>query len=117
MGLPINRGGLSVLSVAQMHRAEDLATQSGITKLELMENACRSVVAEISSRWTPRKTLVLCGPGLNGGDGLGIACLLRQRRWVVEVALVDSNHHFEGNSKIMAERCGNVFVEMASIGI
>jgi hydroxyethylthiazole kinase-like uncharacterized protein yjeF len=117
MGLSINRGGLSVLSAAQMYRAEKLATETGVTTLELMENACRSVVAEITSRWSPRKTLVVCGPGQNGGDGLGIACLLRQRRWMVEVALAEPKQDFQGNAKVMAGRWGDGFVDLASIRV
>ena len=115
MGLPINQGGLPVVTAKEMYRAEDLGTKSGTTKLELMENACRSVVSEISARWTPRKTLIVCGPGENGGDGLGVACLLRQRRWTVEVALEDPDKVFLGNTKIMAERWGGAYVDLASV--
>jgi len=117
MGLPINHGGLSVVTAAEMYRAEDLGTKSGTTKLELMENACRSVVSEISARWTPRKTLIVCGPGQNGGDGLGVACLLRQRRWPVEVALENPNKVCLGNTKIMAERWGGAYLDLASVQV
>ena len=117
MGLPINQGGLPVVTAKEMYRAEDLGTKSGTTKLELMENACRSVVSEISARWTPRKVLILCGPGQNGGDGLGVACLLRQRRWTVEVALDNPDKAFLGNAKIMAERWGGTYVDLASVQV
>ena len=50
MGLPIDQGGLAVVTAAEMYKAEELGSNSGITKLELMENACGSVTSEISLR-------------------------------------------------------------------
>jgi len=117
MGLPIDQGGLPVVTAAEMYRAEDIGTKSGTTKLELMENACRSVVSEISARWTPRKILIVCGPGKNGGDGLGVACLLRQRRWTVDVALGNPDKTFLGDSKTMAERWGGTYLDLASVQV
>ena len=104
MGLALNLGGISLLNVEQMYQADRLAVNAGIPSINLMENACAAVAAEIRTRWSPRRTLVLCGPGNNGGDGLGVATLLREARWPVEVALFDSSDAFTGDAAIMAQR-------------
>src|SRR3990170_135453 len=43
----------------------------GVSRLQLMENAGRSVAEEVASRFKPEKTrvAVFCGLGGNGGDG------------------------------------------------
>ena len=104
MGLALNLGGISLLNVEQMYQADRLAVNAGIPSINLMENACAAVAAEIRTRWSPRRTLVLCGPGNNGGDGLGVATLLREARWPVEVALFGSSDAFTGDAAIMAQR-------------
>jgi hydroxyethylthiazole kinase-like uncharacterized protein yjeF len=85
-----------LLTAAQMRAVEAAAIASGaVTGLALMERAGAAVVAATLARWPaladpPRRALVLCGPGNNGGDGWVIARLLRERGWEVEaVALGD----------------------------
>ena len=85
MSLPLNRGGVSLLSVDQMYEADHLVVSDGTPSIKLMENACEAVVAEIRSRWSPRPTLVLCGPGNNGGDGFVVAKRLMEDGYQVKV--------------------------------
>lgn len=79
------------LTTAQMREMETAAIRRGdVSGLELMEKAARGVVACILRHWpafktTPHRALVLCGPGNNGGDGYGVARLLADRGWTVEV--------------------------------
>jgi len=62
-----------ILSVAQMGRADALAIEGGTPGITLMQAAGQAVAQAIRERWAPRDTLVLCGPGNNGGDGFVVA--------------------------------------------
>jgi len=61
----------------------------GVSRLQLMENAGRSVAAEIASRFKPEETrvVVFCGSGGNGGDGFVAARHLTCLDFRVEVIL------------------------------
>ncbi len=62
---------MKVVTTEEMHRIEKEADAGGLTYATMMENAGRAV-AESCQRIgvTDRRTLVLVGPGNNGGDGL-----------------------------------------------
>ena len=75
-----------LLTPEQMGRADALAPGMGISGPALMENAGRAVARAIRARLTPCRTLVLCGPGNNGGDGYVVARYLQQEGWPVTVA-------------------------------
>lgn len=76
------------LTSAQMRAIEAAAIDSKeVTGLELMERAGAGVVEAILAEWPdgPRRALVVCGPGNNGGDGFVVARLLAERGWDVQV--------------------------------
>jgi NAD(P)H-hydrate epimerase len=61
----------------------------GVSTLQLMENAGRSVADVISSRFgTGSSVLVYCGVGRNGGDGMVAARHLAARKFKVTLRLV-----------------------------
>ena len=75
--------GMDVLTGAQMREADRRTIEDiGIPERVLMENAGRAVaevVAEEARAADGRRTLLLCGPGGNGGDGLvALRCLAAQ---------------------------------------
>ena len=74
-----------ILTVAEMTAADAAAIAAGTPGIELMERAGQAVADAVAQRFRAQPTLVLCGPGNNGGDGYVAARLLKVRGWPVEV--------------------------------
>ena len=98
------RAGCEVLSVADMSRADAAAIAAGTPGIALMEHASAAIVRAVRRRWTPRPTLVLCGPGNNGGDGFGAAAGLAAAGWPVAAALWGDRGRLRGDAATMARR-------------
>ena len=75
-----------LLSPAEMARADAAAIAAGVPGFTLMQAAGRAVARAAMRRFRPLRTLVLAGPGNNGGDGYVAARLLDQAGWPVAVA-------------------------------
>ncbi len=90
---------VTLLTTSQMNAADEQTVASGKKSIELMEAAAAGVVREIRKRWQPRLTLVLCGPGNNGGDAYIVASLLDKAGWPVRVAAVASSKDKTGDAK------------------
>jgi hydroxyethylthiazole kinase-like uncharacterized protein yjeF len=76
----------SILTAERMRAAEQAAIDAGTKVEELMERA-GAALAEAAYRFAgPLETLVLCGPGNNGGDGYVAARHLAERGVSVRVA-------------------------------
>ncbi len=78
--------GRPILMAAETKAAEDAVFARGVSVFELMTKAGRAVADIAWDRFGPRETLVLCGPGNNGGDGYVIAARLRDRGVRVRIA-------------------------------
>ncbi|MHB8284518.1 MAG: NAD(P)H-hydrate dehydratase [Caulobacteraceae bacterium] len=78
--------GHEIVSVAQMAAADKAACDAGLSTFDLMIRAGVAVADLVTARWSVRPTLVLCGPGNNGGDGFIIAQTLVDAGWPVRVA-------------------------------
>ncbi len=74
-----------ILTVSEMAAADAAAIAAGISGQVLMARAGAAVADAICERFPPRPTVVLCGPGNNGGDGYVVARLLAERGWEVWV--------------------------------
>jgi len=97
----------TLLSVDETYSADAAAARAGVPSLALMEAAGAAVAGEIRARWPlARPTLVLCGPGNNGGDGFVVARLLRQAGWPVHLALLGQPDRLKGDAAVNAERWG-----------
>lgn len=84
---------MKVLTADQMREVDRRAIEGGIPGEVLMENAGRSVVEFLEREFAPlsaQRVIVFCGKGNNGGDGLVIARLLRERGVPVEVVRAEN---------------------------
>ena len=103
-----------IVTVAEMYAADRYAAGHGVPSPTLMENAGRAVADEIVKRWPPRETVVLCGPGNNGGDGFVVARLLKERGWDASVALLGERKTLRGDAAEMAMRWNGALVPLSA---
>jgi hydroxyethylthiazole kinase-like uncharacterized protein yjeF len=93
---------MKLLTAAQMREADRLTSERfGVPSLQLMENAGTRVVeflSTLSAQLTKLKTVVLCGKGNNGGDGLVVARLLQKRGAQPEVFLFATPESLKGDA-------------------
>ena len=93
-----------LLTPAEMGRADALAVEAGTPSLTLMENAGRAVADAIEARYSQRETIVLCGPGNNGGDGFVVARLLKEKGWPIRAALAGNRARLKGDADFNATK-------------
>lgn len=98
------RGVSVLLTVAEMGRADAMAAEAGVAGEQLMETAGTGVAAETARRFPPAPTVVLCGPGNNGGDGFVAARRLAELGFDVRVALFGRRDALKGEAALNAKR-------------
>ncbi|MEM7045429.1 MAG: NAD(P)H-hydrate epimerase, partial [Pseudomonadota bacterium] len=97
-----NDGGL--YTIDQMRAADAGAIEAGVPGIDLMEKAGAAVVDAIRGSFSPVKTVVLAGPGNNGGDGFVAARLLALAGWPVDVAMLGDPDQLKGDAAIARDR-------------
>ncbi len=95
-----------ICSIAQMAAADAAAIAAGIPGDELMANAGAAVTEALTARFLRVPTVVLCGPGNNGGDGFVVARRLARAGWPVRVALLGRPERLRGDAATAAEAWG-----------
>lgn len=99
---------MKILTAAQMQCIDRLTTERyGVPSLTLMENAGRGIVEFLIERFAPldqQKIVILCGRGNNGGDGLVVARLLREKGLKPRVVLLANPESLKGDAAVNFER-------------
>jgi NAD(P)H-hydrate epimerase len=99
---------MKILTATEMQRVDRLTTESyGVPSLTLMENAGRGVVEFLAARLAPlesHRIVILCGKGNNGGDGMVVARLLRERGFEPRVLLCADPRSLRGDAAANYER-------------
>jgi ADP-dependent NAD(P)H-hydrate dehydratase / NAD(P)H-hydrate epimerase len=92
--------------------------ERAIPGLELMEHAGRGLADTVAARVPLGRVAVVCGKGNNGGDGLVVARLLRQRGREVDVLLLADPDQFSGDARTNLERLpGPVATRFDPVGL
>lgn len=81
----MSAAGRPILTAAAMRAAEQRLFDAGVSVDALMTRAGRAAANIAWDRFGPLTTLVVCGPGNNGGDGYVAAARLRARGVAVRV--------------------------------
>jgi len=90
-----------------MAEADRRTIAAGTSERALIERAGKAVAGAVALRYDPRPTLVLCGPGNNGADGLVAARELAARGWPVTVALFGNREALKEEVAALAEEWGD----------
>ena len=97
----------ALLSPQEMAEADRRTIAAGTSERALIERAGKAVAGAVALRYDPRPTLVLCGPGNNGADGLVAARELAARGWPVTVALFGNREALKGEVATLAAEWGD----------
>jgi NAD(P)H-hydrate epimerase len=94
----------ALLTLEEMYQADAKAEAAGVSAEALMEAAGTGIAREILRRWPKTPTVILCGPGNNGGDGFVVARKLTEAEWDVRVALLGKREALKGEAALNASR-------------
>jgi len=97
---------LKILSAKQIKELDQFTIEhEPIAPIDLMERACRAFVDWFIPQFRPDKKVgIICGPGNNGGDGLGIARMLKELGYIVKVWIVKGDIKESESFKTNLER-------------
>ncbi|MGH6954320.1 MAG: NAD(P)H-hydrate epimerase, partial [Alphaproteobacteria bacterium] len=98
------RDARAVLNNKEMRRADAAALALGMDGATLMENAGVAVARAVIAHFRPAPTVVLCGPGNNGGDGYVAARRLAEAGWPVTIAALVPPERLAGDAAAHARR-------------
>lgn len=106
-----------ILSSKQIRELDAYTIEhDGIESIDLMERACRSFFNWFVEKFQDRCSVgVICGSGNNGGDGAGIARMLKERGYEVTIWLVHGAGSATEDFKINLERARAVKVKIYEI--
>ncbi|MBX9600756.1 MAG: NAD(P)H-hydrate dehydratase [Bryobacteraceae bacterium] len=98
---------MKVLTAAEMREVDRRTIELGTPGLTLMENAASGLADFLTTRFddtAPRRMVIVCGKGNNGGDGLAAARLLRARGLRPAVVLAADPGELRGDAAVNYSR-------------
>jgi hydroxyethylthiazole kinase-like uncharacterized protein yjeF len=109
---------IPILTPQQMRSADDYAIHHvGISSLQLMENAGKSVVKVLKkyfNNFDKKSFLVFCGKGNNGGDGFVVARLLHTLGASVKVVLIEDKSQLSGDAMMNFKKLDHSLIQSFS---
>lgn len=97
---------LKIISTAQTKALDEYTIRhEPVASIDLMERACTAFVTWFTGRFEKDHTIgIVCGTGNNGGDGLGIARILKAKGYTIEVWIVRGGMKESADFKTNLER-------------
>lgn len=86
---------MDIISVQKMREADQYTIAKGTPSKELMRQAAQGVF-DTYPGWAGAKTLIVCGPGNNGGDGYALASIMKDQDLDVTVLRVSDKFSEDG---------------------
>lgn len=108
---------IELLSPSEMADADRLAIAEAMTAGQLLERAGRAVADVAARRPFNTPILVLCGIGLNGGDGFVAARVLRERGYRVRLGMLGSLAALGGEVAYAAEQWGGPIEDALTLAL
>ena len=93
-----------VVTAAMQRAIDERAVGQGVSREELMESAGRSAADWILERLSPRRAVILVGPGGNGGDGLVVGRRLSAADVEIRTLLLQPVDRLGQTSRSMFDR-------------
>jgi NAD(P)H-hydrate epimerase len=108
---------IKILNTEQIKSLDASTIQhESILSIELMERACRTFTSWFTERFSAlNKIGVVCGTGNNGGDGLGVARMLKEWGYPVKVWIVKGGVKASEDFKANLDRLRDTSVEVPEI--
>ncbi len=91
-----------VVSVGEMRRAERAVIEAGASEDALIERASDAALAVLAPVIQDKRTLVVCGAGNNGSDGLSLALKMHKAGFDVRVMTVGDTRNAENSRRLAA---------------
>jgi NAD(P)H-hydrate epimerase len=104
-----SRKMLKILTSQQIKELDQYTiAHEPVSSIDLMERACRAFTDWFVLHFRPVKKIgIVCGTGNNGGDGLGIARMLKELGYSVKVWIVRGDVKESNDFKINFQRLGS----------
>lgn len=107
---------MQILVTGKQMKQLDQSTikQMGIPSLVLMERAALAVFDCLQQHFPLKKTLVVCGSGNNGADGVAVARLLHLAGYPVDLYLAGNHTSFTEEMNIQWQAAKNYQVSIVN---